>query len=193
MFGNAFNPSSPCNACTVKPGRQVRKRIITSPEILVMQIRRFSYDKSYNGRVVHDHIPFTERLDLSAFIDGPSTLKYRLVAVVNHRGSLGSGHYMTVARGPSGHWEEMNDSNVKTVRLKDALRPKTPFSPYLLFYERLGDGVVEAPTRAYDPAFWDEEDRKRDLATIRRTKKKSIIHGVSQKPQFVRKPRKGRR
>lgn len=158
-----------------------------------MQIRRFSYDKSYNGRVVHDHIPFTERLDLSAFIDGPSTLKYRLVAVVNHRGSLGSGHYMTVARGPSGHWEEMNDSNVKTVRLKDALRPKTPFSPYLLFYERLGDGVVEAPTRAYDPAFWDEEDRKRDLATIRRTKKKSIIHGVSQKSQFVRKPRKGRR
>lgn len=177
----------------MKPGRQVRKRIITSPEILVMQIRRFSYDKNYNGRIVHGHIPFAECLDLSAFNNGPSTLRYRLVAVVSHKGSLGSGHYITVARGPSGHWEEMNDSSVKIVRLKDALRPRTPFSSYLLFYERVGGEVVEASTRAYDPEFWEDEDRKRDLAKIRRTKKESDTHGVLQKPQFRRKPRKGRR
>lgn len=132
-------------------------------------------------QVRHDHIPFAERLDLSPFIDGPSALNYRLVAVANHRGKLGSGHYITVARGPSGKWEEMNDSGVRTVRLRDALRPAESWSPYMLFYERVGGEIVEAPTKAYDPAFWEEEDRKRGVATIKRTKKKK--DGVRKTPK----------
>lgn len=85
-------------------------------------------------------VPFSEHLDLSSFIDGRSTLKYRLLAVVHHTGSLQSGHYQAVAKGPSGNWEEIEDMQVRSARVsvKNATDPAKPWSPYLLFWERIG-------------------------------------------------------
>ncbi len=181
---------SRCTACNFESDRQQHKKIVTPPEILVLHICRFGSDRG-NVRLRKDHIPFVERLDLSAYIDGKATLKYRLRAVIHHSGSLNSGHYITVARGPGGTWEEMNDHNVRSkgIRLADAVNPKNPWSPYLLFYERVGGEVVEAPTKVYDQEFWTARETELERA---RKNTKSTNRGSS-KPAQVRRKRKDRR
>ncbi len=198
--GNVLGPETmhgvTCGKCHIQSDRPCDKRIATPPEILVVHIRRFICDRSTNfhPRVRLDYIPFSERLDLSAHIKGQAALKYRLLGVVHHRGTLSNGHYITVARGPDGNWEEMDDSRVlsKGVRVARALRPGNGWSPYLLFWERVGGEVVEAPTRSHDERFWAEKDRQRDKATIRRTKVRVTADGISQKHIHIRKPRKSR-
>ncbi|KAA3676118.1 uncharacterized protein DEA37_0009082, partial [Paragonimus westermani] len=68
---------------------------------------------------------------------------YGLYAVVNHFGSMESGHYTAFCRGiRDGDWYEYDDSNVSriaTSRIK--LLTKIPLfqsnAAYILFYERL--------------------------------------------------------
>ena len=197
VLGSEIMQDVTCENCHFQSDRQCDKRIATPPEILVVQIRRFICDRSTNfhPQVRPDYIAFSERLDLSAHIEGQAVLKYRLLGVVHHRGTPSNGHYITVARGPGGNWEEMDDSHVhsKGIRVTRALRPGNGWNPYLLFWERVGGEVAEAPTRSHDERFWAEKDRQRDEATIRRTKIRVTADGVPQKHIYVRKPRKSRR
>ena len=197
VLGPDTVPGSRCSKCNHQADRQRLKRIVTPPEILVVQIRRFTSDQSthWQPKVRKEDIPFSERLDLSLFIDGQATLKYRLFAVVHHAGTMNNGHYITVARGPGGNWEEINDSRVQTkgVRMGNAMKPGKGWSPYLLFWERVGGEVAEAPMTTHDERFWAAKDEQRDLATIRRTMVHTNLNGFAQEPSYVRRTRKRRR
>lgn len=116
-------------------------------------------------------MPFSECLDLSPFIDdddGNAPLRYRLLAVVHHSGSLHNGHYKAVAKNPSGIWEEIEDMQVrsKNVTINDATRPVGGWSPYLLFWEKV---AVASPLDSHDQMFKDE---KREDATRKKRRKR---------------------
>ena len=191
---------------------QVRhQKISTSPEILVLQIRRFGTQGigiGTNGRIRRDCIPFAEYLDLSAFAEGKAALKYRVLAVVQHRGTMkngfATGHYITLARGPNRQWAEINDHEAIThvdpmpnserisfrhaSRTGDTSRPIDRMLPYLIFYERVGGEVADAPIRANDRKFW--EARERDLTATRKIRKRANSNGVSKKSSQSRTGRR---
>ena len=107
--------------------------LATTPEILVVEFRRFNSD----GQKDNVHIPFTQWLDLTPYTINRTPTKYRLMAVVNHSGTLNRGHYVTVARGPRGNWQRMNDEVVTDATVAEALRLSNDFTPYLLFYAKI--------------------------------------------------------
>lgn len=64
--------------------------------------------------------------------------KYRLCAVIEHRGPVDSGHFVCFRRGnKSDQWLYTSDIIVENVSLTQVLLA----SPYLLFYERISSGV----------------------------------------------------
>ena len=158
-----------------------------------MQIRRFVYSarSNWRPRVLREHIPFSENLDLSAHVEGRATLKYRLLAVVHHLGTIDSGHYITVAKGPGHNWEQIDDARVRSASTKAALKPEDSFLPYLLFWQREGGPVPVTPTRVHDQRFW--EDRERDLAAARATMRQNGASKAPKKSYRVTKSTKAKR
>ena len=107
-------------------------QLLTTPEILVVQLLRFDPKTLAKNSV---HIPFTQLLNLTPHTTNKTPARYRLKAVVHHRGSLHAGHYVAVALDPRGKWEKMDDNNVTDVTVTEALKPPD-FTPYLLFYDK---------------------------------------------------------
>lgn len=88
------------------------------PQILVLQIKRFSYGK-YSKQKMNNRIKAPTTLNLSRFISTNTShpnIKssvYDLVGVVNHSGEINYGHYTAECKNPiNGKWYNFNDSSV---------------------------------------------------------------------------------
>ena len=140
-----------------------------TPEMLCININRSSWSfanvqpRQYK---VHQPVLIPNELDLAKYFQVASngTSKYRLYAVVKHRGDAGSGHFVAWAKCPK-DWYELNDRQCTRSTLGQAKRQETPpkgkserdiFTPTMLFYARAPyaeDGidplatVVRAPAR----------------------------------------------
>lgn len=86
--------------------RQKSDLCLPLPPVLIIQLKRFTYD-SYSKDKIDTFISFPiDELDLNTYIikddtnknENNSSTKYELVAVSNHTGSLTSGHYTTYAK-----------------------------------------------------------------------------------------------
>lgn len=65
--------------------------------------------------------------------------RYRLQSVVEHRGPVDAGHFVSYRRGNRpGQWMYTSDITVERTTLTDVLCA----SPYLLFYERINGSQV---------------------------------------------------
>ncbi|XP_041030822.1 putative ubiquitin carboxyl-terminal hydrolase 50 [Carcharodon carcharias] len=74
-----------------------------------------------------------EDLDLSQYTTSPSTqqMKYHLYAVVNHTGTLDSGHYTAYCKNPvTQNWHEFNDAKVTSISEQKVQSS----AAYVLFY-----------------------------------------------------------
>lgn len=126
-----------CNATE----RKTTVRMVAAPHILVMRFVRF---KDESEKLV-DHIHFNEYQDLTRYQEGASRLRYRLRSVVLHRGSLESGHYVTIVRDPRDAWMVLNDN-----------KPPRPI-------ERAQFNVEGGKITSYI-LFWEKEERGRSLS-----------------------------
>lgn len=91
-----------CESCNSK--REATKTIALNdlPDILCITIKRFKYDTYFPTKLSkHVSFPVDSPLDLRPFLcaelSGMSAT-YELVALVNHQGSIGHGHYTTLTR-----------------------------------------------------------------------------------------------
>lgn len=111
------------------------------PYSLVLQLKRYIWDK--NGEPQKDHTPviLKEFLDLQPYHDKKTTvtssLKYQLRAIITHEGvSLEKGHYICDKFSDSGDvdegWYEMNDLDVTPQTVNQVLSHD---DAYMLFYE----------------------------------------------------------
>ena len=86
-----------CDKCKQRARATQRSQLTTVPDILEIDFLRFTqlgggrYQK--NARAVS----FSQELDLTAFSEKNSPVKYRLLSVVQHQGSFAAGHYRYVA------------------------------------------------------------------------------------------------
>ena len=150
-----------CPRCA-KPAPVVEKRIglWRIPPILIVHLKRFSYTEgderegpkgnllgSYltnlfsTGRSGGSKIDLPVQFPLEDWQPGlisnsrKDFSSYRLVAISQHYGSLGGGHYTATVRHPlSGQWHSYNDTMVTPVR--DLEEAELQRSAYLLFYQR---------------------------------------------------------
>ena len=119
-----------CEKCKNKTKHKKEIKISRPPEILILSLQRIDENKKKLGYSVN----FEENLDISEFIDKDCgyarDCKYQLFAVINHSGSINSGHYYSYLKLEQKDWFEFNDSIVKNIKdISDSSE-----SAYALFY-----------------------------------------------------------
>lgn len=161
-----------CGPKTVEKNTQkhvytnAKKQMLISltPPVLTLHLKRFQ-QSGYNLQKVNKHIQFPEILDLAPFCsvkcenvaEGCSQVLYSLYGVVEHSGTMRSGHYTAYVKtrtlnsqlselvlhgkvqptsepeSPKGQWFHVSDTHVQAVSISKVLNSQA----YLLFYERL--------------------------------------------------------
>ncbi|XP_073473192.1 ubiquitin carboxyl-terminal hydrolase 16 [Aquarana catesbeiana] len=169
-----------CNTCTQRQAKTIKhhnkekkfvytnakKQMLVSapPPILTLHLKRFQQN-GFNLHKINKHIKFSEVIDLAPFStvkcknisDGEDRLLYTLYGVIEHSGTMRSGHYtayvksripnphlcdlvlrgvlpeVPIAEPTKGHWFHISDSHVQAVPVNKVLTSQA----YLLFYERI--------------------------------------------------------
>lgn len=116
------------------------------PDVLVMHLKRFSSARNFRDKLELKIEYPIEGLDLSDMVrdqtDGKS-LTYDLIAVDNHYGGLGGGHYTAYAKSfANQNWYDFNDTHVSQVKDPEQVITK---SAYLLFYRRRQEAPLGGP------------------------------------------------
>ncbi|KAM9185927.1 ubiquitin carboxyl-terminal hydrolase 4 isoform 2-T2 [Dugong dugon] len=108
------------------------------PKILVVHLKRFSYNRYWRDKL-DTVVEFPVRaLNMSEFVCDLSARPYvyDLIAVSNHYGAMGVGHYTAYAKNKlNGKWYYFDDSNV-SLASEDQIVTK---AAYVLFYQRRDD------------------------------------------------------
>ncbi|CAF3401063.1 unnamed protein product [Rotaria sp. Silwood1] len=89
------------------------------PKVLIVQLKRFNYNRFFRDKIdLLIECPI-RNLDLSQFVLNPSErkkAKYELIAVSNHMGGLGGGHYTAHAKNSyDKKWHTFDDSYVSDI------------------------------------------------------------------------------
>lgn len=113
----------------------VKKQILfwSFPKILVITLKRFSYDGTNK---IDNLVNFPlEDLDLSKYITGYNSASYvyDLYGVCNHIGNVFMGHYTAFVKNSSDEWIHYNDSSIEIIKDKSMII--TPMA-YCLFYRK---------------------------------------------------------
>ncbi|MEE6480703.1 hypothetical protein FKM82_012651 [Ascaphus truei] len=105
------------------------------PPVLVVHLKRFSYSRYMRDKLdTLVDFPVSD-LDMSKFLINPNAgpCRYNLIAVSNHYGGMGGGHYTAFSRNKDdGKWYYFDDSSVSTAS-EDQIVSK---AAYVLFYQR---------------------------------------------------------
>ncbi|OQE95619.1 hypothetical protein PENNAL_c0002G04706 [Penicillium nalgiovense] len=133
-----------CPQCKTHVSATKKFELWRTPDIMVVQLKRFSQFRGRNGHKISTVIDFPfEGLDLSSRVEGPMDGKsavYDLIAVDNHMGGMGGGHYTAFIKDfVSGAWVYCNDTSAKTVT---NLQSIISSGAYLLFYRRRSDRAL---------------------------------------------------
>jgi ubiquitin C-terminal hydrolase len=146
----------------------VRKQchIAEPPPVLVIQLKRFDYDKRSSERYkINDPFAFPFSLDLHEILAHSEHVLYTLAGVVVHAGTAQCGHYTSYVR-KGKLWCLFNDADVTLVddiaMTNAASGRQERSSAYLLFYTR--DSYVVNSFLRFDAGF-DFSD-KLDLTVV---------------------------
>ncbi|XP_069085173.1 ubiquitin carboxyl-terminal hydrolase 15 isoform X4 [Pleurodeles waltl] len=105
------------------------------PPVLVVHLKRFSYSRYMRDKLdTLVDFPILD-LDMAEFLINPNAgpSRYNLIAVSNHYGGMGGGHYTAFAKNKDdGKWYYFDDSSVSTAS-QDQIVSK---AAYVLFYQR---------------------------------------------------------
>jgi len=124
-----------CERCKHREGSTKTIAFEKLPEVLVIHLKRFSF-QSYYGSKISTRIRFPlEGLSLQRFCTDPSNAHhYRLVGMSIHSGTSFAGHYTAMCRHPanSARWLHFNDSSAHPTTVSRVQESEA----YVLFYER---------------------------------------------------------
>jgi ubiquitin carboxyl-terminal hydrolase 4/11/15 len=106
------------------------------PKVLIVQLKRFNYTRYFRDKIdLFVDCPLRD-LDLSEFVlnaDEKSKAKYDLIAVSNHMGGLGGGHYTAHAKNVHDQkWHSFDDSNVGDIHENNVISKDA----YMLIYQK---------------------------------------------------------
>uniref|UniRef100_A0A8C4LT80 Ubiquitin carboxyl-terminal hydrolase 4 n=1 Tax=Equus asinus asinus TaxID=83772 RepID=A0A8C4LT80_EQUAS len=124
------------------------------PKILVVHLKRFSYNRYWRDKL-DTVVEFPVRgLNMSEFVCDLSARPYvyDLIAVSNHYGAMGVGHYTAYAKNKlNGKWYYFDDSNVSLASEEQIVTK----AAYVLFYQRRDDEFCKTPSLISFPGSSD--------------------------------------
>ncbi|GIZ36919.1 hypothetical protein CKM354_000038500 [Cercospora kikuchii] len=129
---------------------RTRKSVLNkTPEVLILQQKRFSMNKTGATKKLKGKIDCEEYLNLGPYTDEGSDVIYRLDAVVAHFGhGIDKGHFITTVRARDG-FETLNDKQVSPIddiqRFYYPQVGRDKLQPYILFYSKVRSAVEGAP------------------------------------------------
>lgn len=139
-----------CDKCKKKQPALKQMRLLSLPESLTIQLKRFSP----TGRKYDRHVQFESELRLRDFMvpDLPEQqrdVRFSLYAAVVHSGpTTNSGHYTSFVRASNNVWYHFDDDHVSQVSAATVLKN----SPYLLFYSQTHPSTARNKQQAPLPA-----------------------------------------
>ncbi|KAK3578660.1 hypothetical protein CHS0354_002964 [Potamilus streckersoni] len=104
-----------CPKCEKHQQATKKFDIWSLPDVLIIHLKRFSYDRYWRDKI-DTLVEFPTRgLDMRKYVIGDNSgpLLYDLIAVANHFGGLGGGHYTAYGKNcEDGKWYYFDDSSV---------------------------------------------------------------------------------
>jgi hypothetical protein len=115
------------------------QKIVKLPEILILELGRMNvttFPPSKNNAPVD----FEKEIDLTPFTKNQQNCLYDIIGIVNHIGSVSSGHYISFFNNGD-HWIEFNDSRTRNISYEEVVSLNRgggsgEQSGYLFFYRR---------------------------------------------------------
>lgn len=126
-------------ACKNTISNKWEKKIISTPKTLIIKIKRY-YNSRVNNHLSKNNtmIQYPKILDIKKYLCSESNSMYELYAIINHTGSLDSGHYYSYVKTINhetsqftSEWVGCNDTNVQNITEEYAMSSQ---NAYILFY-----------------------------------------------------------
>ena len=124
-----------CKKCQKLQKSKQKLEIYKPPNYLIILLKRYNFKKNsgntFSGEKNNTFVTYpTDNLDIKEYIVGPEKDKaiYDLYGVIEHYGSLNSGHYTAICKN-DGNWVSYNDSVINIIN-----NPVTK-NAYVLFYK----------------------------------------------------------
>jgi ubiquitin C-terminal hydrolase len=126
-----------CDSCKDNTTTKERKQLINyAPDIISFQLKR----TDNFGRKLNTVVAINPSIDLSSYLEaGHAPLHYELTAIIKHKGTPQSGHYIAFSKGPDGEWYGFDDSRKAKTSFATAISASTGFTPYILYFRRKED------------------------------------------------------
>ena len=105
-------------------GKQDANRMVkfqVLPPVLQIYLKRFQYLHG-NTKKLNTKFEFPDDLDLSKYLITPGNAKYRLFAILVHRGVSQQGHYFSFIKTNLSEWFKFNDKSVDKVTSEQVFR-----------------------------------------------------------------------
>ncbi|XP_078097239.1 ubiquitin carboxyl-terminal hydrolase 8 isoform X2 [Mustelus asterias] len=134
-----------CSNCKTHRDATKKLEIWKLPPILLVHLKRFSYEGRWKQKL-QTNVDFPlENLDLTNYIIGPrnNVKRYNLFAVSNHYGGLDGGHYTAYCKNAvKQRWFKFDDQDVSEISASSVRSSAT----YILFYSSLELRVADLAT-----------------------------------------------
>uniref|UniRef100_A0A8D0H0S7 Ubiquitin carboxyl-terminal hydrolase 8 n=1 Tax=Sphenodon punctatus TaxID=8508 RepID=A0A8D0H0S7_SPHPU len=134
-----------CSHCKTRRDSLKKIEIWKLPPVLLVHLKRFSYDGRWKQKL-QTSVDFPlENLDLSQYIIGPkSNLKrYNLFSVSNHYGGLDGGHYTAYCKNAAKQrWYKFDDHEVSDISSSSSKSS----AAYILFYTSFEQRAADIAT-----------------------------------------------
>ncbi|XP_062947315.1 ubiquitin carboxyl-terminal hydrolase 8 isoform X3 [Cynocephalus volans] len=134
-----------CSHCRARRDSLKKIEIWKLPPVLLVHLKRFSYDGRWKQKL-QTSVDFPlENLDLSQYVIGPKNnlKKYNLFSVSNHYGGLDGGHYTAYCKNAARQrWFKFDDHEVSDISISSVKSS----AAYILFYTSLGPRATDVAT-----------------------------------------------
>uniref|UniRef100_A0A8C2UCU9 Ubiquitin carboxyl-terminal hydrolase 8 n=1 Tax=Coturnix japonica TaxID=93934 RepID=A0A8C2UCU9_COTJA len=134
-----------CSHCKTRRDSLKKIEIWKLPPVLLVHLKRFSYDGRWKQKL-QTSVDFPlETLDLSQYVIGPKNnlKRYNLFSVSNHYGGLDGGHYTAYCKNASRQrWFKFDDHEVSEISASSVKSA----AAYILFYTSYEQRAVDVAT-----------------------------------------------
>ena len=118
-----------CTQCN-KHADMRRKAVVSiPPQVLIVYLKRFRQDSHGIRHKITATVQFPRLLDLTTFMTSGKSAKFNLFAVINHAGTISSGHYTAFCKHGT-QWYQFDDSRVTTLNENEIVTS----GAYVLFF-----------------------------------------------------------
>lgn len=126
-----------CEKCGNNENNHIDRKLLTKPRTVIIKIKRYT---QINNNIVkiNKMIHYPEILKLDNYCCIANLQDYKLYAIINHIGFMGSGHYYSYIKDYdtqnntfNNQWFLCNDSNIRPIDTDDVMNSQ---NAYILFY-----------------------------------------------------------